>query len=43
VRLTVPSKNEPDPELTKIIEDQKKTRPPTAEELAIFNTIRRKA
>ena len=43
IRLTVPASNEPDPELTKIIEDQKKTRPPTAEELAIFNTIRRKA
>ena len=42
-RLTVAPSNEPDPELTKIIEDQKKTRPPTAEELAIFNTIRRKA
>jgi hypothetical protein len=42
-RLTVAPSNEPDPELTKIIEDQKKTRPPTPEELAIFNTIRRKA
>jgi len=42
-RITVAPSNEPDPELTKIIEDQKKTRPPTAEELAIFNTIRRKA
>ena len=43
IRLTVPPSNEPDPELTKIIEDQKKTRPPTPEELAIFNSIRRKA
>ena len=43
VRLTVPSKNEPDPALTKIIEDEKKTRPPTPEELAIFNSFRRKA
>jgi len=43
VRITVPPSNEPDKELTKIIEDQKKTRPPTPEELAIFNSIRRKA
>jgi uncharacterized protein YdaU (DUF1376 family) len=42
-RITVPPSNEPDKELTKIIEDQKKTRPPTPEELAIFNSIRRKA
>ena len=43
VRLTVPSKNEPDPALTKIIEDEKKTRPPTPEERAILNAYRRKA
>ena len=42
-RITVPPSNEPDKELTKIIEDQKKTRPPTPEELAIFNSIRKKA
>ncbi len=43
VRLTVPSKNEPDPALEKIKADAKTTRPPTPEELAIFNSIRRKA
>ena len=43
VRLTVPSRNEPDPALEKIKADEKITRPPTPEELAIFNSIRRKA
>jgi uncharacterized protein YdaU (DUF1376 family) len=43
VRLTVAPSNEPDPELTKIIEDEKKTRPPTPEERAILNAYRRKA
>jgi hypothetical protein len=43
VRLTVALSNEPDPALTKIIEDEKKTRPPTPEERAIFNSFRRKA
>ena len=43
VRLTVPASNEPDPALLKIKQDEKVTRPPTLEELAIFNTIRRKA
>ena len=43
VRLTVASSNEPDPALLKIEEDAKITRPPTPEELAIFNSIRRKA
>lgn len=42
-RITVAPSNEPDPELTKIIEDQKKTRPPTPEERAILNAYRRKA
>lgn len=42
-RVTVPPSNEPDPALLKIKEDEKKTRPPTLEELAIFNSIRRKA
>ena len=42
-RLTVPSRNEPDPALEKIKADAKTTRPPTAEELAIFNSIRKKA
>ena len=42
-RLTVASKNEPDPALEKIKADEKTTRPPTPEELAIFNSIRRKA
>jgi len=43
VRTTVPPSNEPDPALLKIKEDEKKTRPPTPEELAVFNLIRRKA
>jgi len=43
VRITVPSKNEPDPALEKIKADAKTTRPPTAAELAIFNSIRKKA
>ena len=43
VRLTVPPSNEPDPALEKIKADEKKTRPPTPEELAIFNSLRRKA
>ena len=42
-RVTVPPSNEPDPALLKIKEDEKKTRPPTPEELAVFNLIRRKA
>ena len=42
-RLTVPASNEPDPALLKIKQDEKVTRPPTLEELAIFNSIRRKA
>jgi len=42
VRLTVPSKNEPDPALEKIKQDEKTTRPPTPEERAIFNSLRRK-
>jgi uncharacterized protein YdaU (DUF1376 family) len=42
-RLTVAPSNEPDPELEKIKADAKTTRPPTPEELAIFNSIRRKA
>jgi len=42
-RITVASKNEPDPALEKIKADEKTTRPPTPEELAIFNSIRRKA
>ena len=43
VRLTVAPSNEPDPALLKIKADEKTTRPPTPEELAIFNSIRRKA
>ena len=43
VRLTVAPSNEPDPALTKIIEDEKTTRPPTPEERAILNAYRRKA
>jgi uncharacterized protein YdaU (DUF1376 family) len=43
VRLTVPSKNEPDPALEKIKADEKITRPPTPEERAILNSYRRKA
>ena len=42
-RITVPPKNEPDPALEKIKADAKTTRPPTAAELAIFNSIRKKA
>jgi hypothetical protein len=42
-RLTVARSNEPDPALEKIKADEKTTRPPTPEELAIFNSIRRKA
>jgi hypothetical protein len=42
-RLTVAPSNEPDPELEKIKADAKTTRPPTAAELAIFNSIRKKA
>jgi uncharacterized protein YdaU (DUF1376 family) len=42
-RLTVASSNEPDPALEKIKADEKTTRPPTPEELAIFNSIRKKA
>lgn len=43
VRLTIAPSNEPDPELTKIIEDEKKTRPSILEERAILNAYRRKA
>ena len=43
IRLTVPASNEPDPALEKIKADAKTTRPPTAAELAIFNSIRKKA
>jgi uncharacterized protein YdaU (DUF1376 family) len=43
VRFTVASKNEPDPALEKIKEDEKVTRPPTPEERAILNAYRRKA
>jgi uncharacterized protein YdaU (DUF1376 family) len=43
VRLTVPSKNEPDPALEKIKADEKTTRYPTPEERAILNAYRRKA
>jgi uncharacterized protein YdaU (DUF1376 family) len=43
VRLTVPSKNEPDPALEKIKADEKITRPPTPEEREILNAYRRKA
>ena len=42
-RVTVPPSNEPDPALLKIKEDEKVTRPPTAEERAILNAYRRKA
>ena len=42
-RVTVPSSNEPDPALQKIKADEKITRPPTPEERAIFNSLRRKA
>jgi len=43
VRITVAPSNKPDPALEKIKADEKTTRPPTPEELAIFNSIRRKA
>lgn len=43
VRLTVPASNEPDPALEKIKADQKITRPPTPQELAMFNLLRNKA
>jgi uncharacterized protein YdaU (DUF1376 family) len=43
VRITVPSRNEPDAALEKIKADAKTTRSPTAAELAIFNSIRKKA
>jgi hypothetical protein len=43
VRLTVPSKNEPDAALEKIKADEKVTRPPTPEERQILNAYRRKA
>ena len=43
IRLTVPASNEPDPELLKIKQDEKITRPPTPEERAILNAFRRKA
>ena len=43
VKLTVPSSHEPDPELLKIIQDEKKTRPPTPEERAKLNAFRRQA
>jgi len=41
-RVTVPPSNEPDPALLKIKEDEKKTRPPTPEELARMAELRRK-
>ena len=43
IRLTVPASNEPDPELLKIKQDEKITRPPTPEERAILNAFRKKA
>jgi hypothetical protein len=43
VRVTVPSSNEPDPALQKIKADEKITRPPTPQELAMFNLLRNKA
>ena len=43
IRLTVPASNEPDPALLKIKQDEKVTRPPTAEERAILSAYRRKA
>ena len=42
-RITVASKNEPDPALEKIKADEKTTRPPTAEEREILNSFRRKS
>ena len=43
VRLTVPSKNEPDPALEKIKADERTTRPPTLAELAKMAELRKKA
>jgi hypothetical protein len=43
IRLTVPASNEPDPALMKIKQDEKITRPPTPQELAMFNLLRNKA
>jgi len=43
VRLTVPSKNEPDPVLLKIKADDKKAVPPSLEVLAKMAELRRKA
>jgi hypothetical protein len=43
VRLTVPSKNEPDPALLKIKEDDLKASRPSLETLAKMAEIRRKA
>ena len=42
-RVTVPPSNEPDPALMKIKQDEKITRPPTPQELAMFNLLRNKA
>ena len=42
-RVTVAPSNLPDPALEKIKQDEKVTRPPTPEERAIFNSLRRKA
>lgn len=42
-RVTVPPSNEPDPALEKIKADEKITRPPTPQELAMFNLLRNKA
>jgi hypothetical protein len=42
-RLTVPSKNEPDPALLKIAEDAKKAAPIPLEVLAKMAELRRKA
>ena len=43
VRLTVPSKNEPDPALEKIKADEKVTRPPSLADLERMAQLRRKA
>lgn len=43
VRLTVPSKNEPDPALEKIKADERITRPPSLAELARMAELRKKA
>jgi hypothetical protein len=43
VRFTVPSKNEPDPELEKIKADAKTTRPPNLADLERMAQLRRKA